>query len=443
MKKYVLFGLIIGLLPNMCMGNARVTQLMQEKQRKMAELEKCMGSTKGLKIAGISTLGLTAVGVAGNIVEAKKIDEYKDKAEKTDKKIESVQKDINKKTEEIQNLKNTAESTTSAKPDDLELYALKDLVEEDANAISNSTVFLGQRIYTHGYGYKDLPQSLKSKLAEPLDDFKDECINIVGGGETESVDMRGDDYTINATLTEDNTLSDKEAHVLAVCECNASEGYVQKDEKCVKGNGGGADASTATCGVVGKKDCHSNYFVCNSDSDCTSDKLPDHATEGHCWNKKCTATKCESKYEPYQGYCKKTNGSSAVSTKPTAAVAETVDLTLRGREGYALSSDGKKCAVAEGGRQDFATNRNVSECTNAGVSASGWKIVFLYGSVTGTSKCSGNTCSCQATAGDFVKAHKWVTSTINASDCTDCAYWCAMYAYNENQKDYRKELFGL
>ena len=71
MKKYFLFGLIVAIMPSICFGaSARYTQLVREKQRKMAELEKCMGATNGLKIAGLSTLGLTAVGVAGNIAEA-------------------------------------------------------------------------------------------------------------------------------------------------------------------------------------------------------------------------------------------------------------------------------------------------------------------------------------------------------------------------------------
>ena len=64
MKKLCFIGIILALTPSLSFGdNFRINKLVQEKQRKMAELEKCMGSTKGLKIAGISTLGLTAVGV--------------------------------------------------------------------------------------------------------------------------------------------------------------------------------------------------------------------------------------------------------------------------------------------------------------------------------------------------------------------------------------------
>jgi hypothetical protein len=102
MKKYFLLGLMVALAPNMCLGeSARYTQLVREKQRKMEELEKCMGATKGLKIAGISTLGLTAVGVAGNIVEAKKRNEYDADIKKADKKISGTQQEIEKVDEAI------------------------------------------------------------------------------------------------------------------------------------------------------------------------------------------------------------------------------------------------------------------------------------------------------------------------------------------------------
>lgn len=49
------------------MLESEIVKLTTEKQQKYAELEKCAGSVKGFKIAGISLIGLTAVGVAYNI----------------------------------------------------------------------------------------------------------------------------------------------------------------------------------------------------------------------------------------------------------------------------------------------------------------------------------------------------------------------------------------
>ena len=71
MKKAIISSLILSLIPGFCLGvNDRIYKLMQEKQAKMEKLEKCQGTTKNLKIAGISTLGITAVGVGANIAEA-------------------------------------------------------------------------------------------------------------------------------------------------------------------------------------------------------------------------------------------------------------------------------------------------------------------------------------------------------------------------------------
>lgn len=113
MKKYFLLGLIVAIAPNICFGaGARYTQLVREKQRKMEELEKCMGSSKGLKIAGLSTIGLTAVGVAGNIAEAQKLQEYDDAIAKKNKDIEAKEKAIvaeNEKIKQIEAEKKAAE----------------------------------------------------------------------------------------------------------------------------------------------------------------------------------------------------------------------------------------------------------------------------------------------------------------------------------------------
>lgn len=98
MKKYFISFLLLLIAPSMCLGaSARYTQLVREKQRKMEQLEKCMGASKGLKIAGVSTIGLTAVGVAANIAEAKTIKTNEKVIEKKKKEIESAQTEIAKK----------------------------------------------------------------------------------------------------------------------------------------------------------------------------------------------------------------------------------------------------------------------------------------------------------------------------------------------------------
>lgn len=50
----------------------QIQRLLDEKQQKIEALEKCEGKKQGWMIAGISTIGLTAVGVVGNIALANK-----------------------------------------------------------------------------------------------------------------------------------------------------------------------------------------------------------------------------------------------------------------------------------------------------------------------------------------------------------------------------------
>lgn len=50
----------------------QIQSLLDEKQQKIEQLEKCEGKKQGWMIAGISTIGLTAVGVVGNVVLANK-----------------------------------------------------------------------------------------------------------------------------------------------------------------------------------------------------------------------------------------------------------------------------------------------------------------------------------------------------------------------------------
>ena len=78
MKKIISFFGLFAVL-GVGIGDARgvamspqVQRLLQEKQDKIAQLEKCEGKKQGWMIAGISTIGLTAVGVGINVAQAVK-----------------------------------------------------------------------------------------------------------------------------------------------------------------------------------------------------------------------------------------------------------------------------------------------------------------------------------------------------------------------------------
>ena len=73
-------------------GAIRIEKLIAEKQAKMEKLKKCKGTTKNLKIAGISTLGITAVGVGANIAEAVVLNEEKGKLKTEKANLEKAQK---------------------------------------------------------------------------------------------------------------------------------------------------------------------------------------------------------------------------------------------------------------------------------------------------------------------------------------------------------------
>ncbi|MBR4891719.1 MAG: hypothetical protein IKZ34_00865, partial [Alphaproteobacteria bacterium] len=96
-QKYIWITLLIFIAPFTGHSNsARYEQLVKEKQELIAELEKCTNTTKGLKIAGVSTLGLTAVGVAGNIYEASVINKNENTITQLQQQKDELKKELQK-----------------------------------------------------------------------------------------------------------------------------------------------------------------------------------------------------------------------------------------------------------------------------------------------------------------------------------------------------------
>lgn len=89
-----------------CIANAdalddKIAELTRQKLDKIAQLEQCQKSTKGLKIAGITTLGISTIGIAANIGEAVKI-------KKLDGELSSIET-------QKKNLKNKIDAAQAAK----------------------------------------------------------------------------------------------------------------------------------------------------------------------------------------------------------------------------------------------------------------------------------------------------------------------------------------
>lgn len=83
-----IFVFILALCPMVASADYlddKIANLTKQKLEKIAKLEECQKNTKGLKIAGITTLGVSAIGIGANIGEAVALN-------KLDTKIETAKK---------------------------------------------------------------------------------------------------------------------------------------------------------------------------------------------------------------------------------------------------------------------------------------------------------------------------------------------------------------
>ena len=152
MKKYFISGLLIAIIPCMCFGaSPQYSKLVREKQRKMAELEKCMGSTKGLKIAGLSTLGLTAVGVVGNVAEAKKIQEYQSDIDSAVSQMEKIEKDKADVNKDIANLNKKIKEKEEKKEKVKEETEARSLYQKNCKDSGGTPLGYGTCICSYGF----------------------------------------------------------------------------------------------------------------------------------------------------------------------------------------------------------------------------------------------------------------------------------------------------
>ena len=83
---------------------SQIQRLLDQKEEKIKQLEECEGKKQGWMIAGISTIGLTAVGVGVNIAQASKsnklsgeIEQSKQELERQQEKLSRIESQISKK----------------------------------------------------------------------------------------------------------------------------------------------------------------------------------------------------------------------------------------------------------------------------------------------------------------------------------------------------------
>ena len=84
-----------------------IRSLIEEKNEKLAVLEQCTKKVSGFKAAGISTIGLTAVGIAGNVMLSKKNKEMDSKIQYAQKELTNQQEKLAKTESETKDLQKT------------------------------------------------------------------------------------------------------------------------------------------------------------------------------------------------------------------------------------------------------------------------------------------------------------------------------------------------
>jgi len=103
---------ILGILcvsPSFGETSPQLANLIRQKQQKMETLEACAKKVQGFKIAGISTLGLTAVGIGGNVALANKAKRYDAAITNVQSTITAEEKKLATLNEQIEEKKRAAE----------------------------------------------------------------------------------------------------------------------------------------------------------------------------------------------------------------------------------------------------------------------------------------------------------------------------------------------
>ena len=97
---FAVMGAVFGDAHGVAMS-ANIRRLLQEKQDKIAKLEECEGKKQGWMIAGISTIGLTAVGVGVNIAQASKSNRLSDEIEMEKTTLQRQQDELDRISNQI------------------------------------------------------------------------------------------------------------------------------------------------------------------------------------------------------------------------------------------------------------------------------------------------------------------------------------------------------
>ena len=186
--KYICIGMSALCIMPVFGANPQIVKLLREKQQKYARLEQCTKKVNGFKIAGISTLGLTAAGIGGNIALASKnkqldkeingsdglkakIEKEEEKLAKTNDEIATEKLKIQQKQEKL--IEAEQQETTKAEQTKGSDEQGKEEVQENKKVTGNEYF-----VSAEGIRYKsldDCPGNAFSKLQE----YCPECANDI------------------------------------------------------------------------------------------------------------------------------------------------------------------------------------------------------------------------------------------------------------------------
>lgn len=399
MKKYFLLGLMIAIAPNICFGaGARYTQLVREKQRKMEELEKCMGATNGLKIAGLSTIGLTAVGVAGNVVQAKKLDEYESGIESKQKELEKVNKDIAEKQAEIKKAKEAEEAKKKATvPQQSEQLYRQNVGQEDEIVLPANIPESDAGLKCHGSGGN---WDESSKTCDcGVNTFEDgECKDA----EEIVIDLiQPESSSMDAVQGSTPTSSPSNDRVKSVPTSETEPPAASKSSDDVKSG----DKLVNT-----KKE--KDFSKSDSKSPSTSGEVNQSPKKTSSNNTASKATSGNASSKIYQNKINLAHNATEVSSRSYTGVCERGTLSNNFvRQKYACTTESTGNWIT---KFDSYTAKGGSYCA-------GNKKDTVY--TAGTPSGSGSNCWCKVT--NSAGNNSWVYTSFVPNCSADCAYHCA------------------
>ena len=120
----MLVGLMSTVPSNGAQMTSQIQRLLDQKEEKIKKLEECEGKKKGWMIAGISTIGVTAVGVGVNIAQASKKNRLSEEIDTTKTQLERQQErleDLNTQISAIESARKPKPKVPEVRPEQSEV----------------------------------------------------------------------------------------------------------------------------------------------------------------------------------------------------------------------------------------------------------------------------------------------------------------------------------